>query len=176
MVLQAAIHTSIRLLPFMKSSKSIFPVLYRSLLALAVLGLVSCATAPDLGERIAMRQAEFQALSPKHQELVQNGQIASGMSTTAVSLAWGSPSRRTAGEQDGRNFERWTYSRQRAQTVNSFGFANRGWGGPGWGRYGYGGPGYWGGGFQQTDVIWIPEEVAFVKFVNNRVTEWRVRQ
>jgi hypothetical protein len=72
--------------------------------------LTSCET---LENRISEHPDIFNSLSPRDQALVRQGQIRSGMSTSAVWLAWGSPEQKTAGEMRGRPTETWIYVENR---------------------------------------------------------------
>lgn len=172
--MQAAIAT--QTIQKIMKKRSIIRLFSTSLLAFLV---ISCAGPQTPADRIAERPNDFDQLSEKHQNLVQKGQITKGMPTTGVALAWGSPSRRSTGEQNGKRFESWTYNRYRSQFVNSVGVGFGGFGPYGGHRFGGFGPwgggfGPWGGGFggQRTDVIWIPERAAVVRFRNNRVYAW----
>lgn len=107
----------------------------------------------------------FRHLSPEHQALVQQGRICDGMSKDAVFLAWGQPSERPMlGQNEGRNFEEWTYTRMRPVVVSRPVFYGSYWG-P-WGGW------YTGGG---VDTVYVPEKVADVTFENNRVVSWESR-
>ena len=64
----------------------------------------SCMTAtPQI--RIDRNYSLYESLSPKHQELVQQGRIAKGMSKSAVYLALGDPSRKVRGYRNDRDFD-----------------------------------------------------------------------
>jgi len=132
--------------------------------------LVSCApTTPQT--RIENSPEKFVGLSQKHKALVRDGQIASGMPPAAVELAWGSPSRRFQGFKNQKASERWDYSDSRPVYTTSF------YGGYGhgacmpYGRYGRRGYSTLGFGFG-PEVEYIPEHVASVWFVGNRVDSW----
>ena len=56
----------------------------------AGLSLASCVPSTPQ-TRIQQNPQKFEALSAKHRTLVQQGQIARGMSPDAVYLAWGGP-------------------------------------------------------------------------------------
>jgi hypothetical protein len=94
--------------------------------------LTSCET---LENRISEHPDIFNSLSPRDQALVRQGQIRSGMSTSAVWLGWGSPEQKTAGEMRGRPTETWIYVENRYAPYGSAYYP----------YYGYG-P-YWGPGF-----------------------------
>jgi hypothetical protein len=112
-------------------------ILFRALMAgmgLGAIFLTSCTTPQD---RISEHPEIYQSLSPKDREIVAHGQIRSGMSESAVWLAWGNPDQKVQGEMRGHATETWIYT----QTQEAPGYAyGPGWG-PGWG-YGYGGPGW----------------------------------
>jgi hypothetical protein len=103
------------------------------LFGLAAVGLclTSCET---LENRISEHQDMFNALSPRDQALVRQGQIRSGMSMNAVWLAWGSPEQKTVGEMRGRPTETWIYVESRTAPYGSAYYP----------FYGYG-PGFYGG-------------------------------
>jgi hypothetical protein len=85
-------------------------------LAAAGLCLTSCETVEN---RISEHQAEFNSLSPRDQALVRQGQIRSGMSMSAVWLAWGSPAQKTYGEMRGHQTESWIYVENRSAPYGS---------------------------------------------------------
>ena len=62
------------------------------------------------GNRISEHPEIYQSLSPRDQALVRRGQIRTGMSTTAVWLAWGAPDQKTEGAMRGRATETWIYT------------------------------------------------------------------
>ncbi|MBQ2813829.1 MAG: hypothetical protein IJE66_02325 [Akkermansia sp.] len=137
--------------------------LRKSALAAFVL-LASCTTMTPL-ERIENNPAMFRQLSPEHRALVQQGRICDGMSKDAVFLAWGQPSERPMlGQTEGKNFEKWTYTRMRPVVVSRPVFYGSYWG-P-WGGW------YTGGG---VDTVYVPEKVADVTFENNCVVSWESR-
>jgi hypothetical protein len=75
-------------------------------IAAVVLILTSCSTPQT---RISDHPNLYQSLSPRDQALVSQGQIRSGMSRSAVWLAWGSPDQRIVGNMLGRSTETWIY-------------------------------------------------------------------
>jgi len=75
-------------------------------LATGALILSSCST-PET--RISEHPDLYQSLSPRDQELVSQGQIRTGMSRTAVWLAWGSPDRKIVGNMGTGKRETWAY-------------------------------------------------------------------
>jgi hypothetical protein len=80
----------------------------RRLVGLATCALIvaSCATPQD---RISDHPDLYQTLSPRDQALVSQGQIRTGMSRTAVWLAWGSPDRKIVGSMGAGRRETWVY-------------------------------------------------------------------
>jgi hypothetical protein len=110
------------------------PFLFKALtlvFAASAIALTSCSTTES---RISEHREMFNSLSPHDQQLVQQGQIRTGMSQNGVWLAWGAPEQKAMGEMRGRATETWVYVNYQ----------------PAYGGYGYGyGPGYgpWGGGF-----------------------------
>jgi len=112
-------------------------ILSRALMAgmgIGAIVLTSCTTPQD---RISQHPEIYQSLSPKDQELVTHGQIRTGMSESAVWLAWGNPDQKVQGEMRGRATETWVFTNTEEVPGYAYG---PGWG-PGWG-YGYGGPGW----------------------------------
>jgi len=75
-------------------------------IAAVVFILTSCSTPQT---RISDHPNLYQSLSPRDQALVSQGQIRSGMSRSAVWLAWGSPDQRIVGNMLGRSTETWIY-------------------------------------------------------------------
>jgi hypothetical protein len=99
--------------------------------------LVGCSTTES---RISEHRDLYASLPPRQQQFVAQGQIAPGMSQSAVWLAWGSPGQKVSGFARGHATETWVY----------FGYANAdsygyGYGYGGYGRFGYGYPFYGGG-------------------------------
>ncbi|HRQ91068.1 MAG TPA: hypothetical protein PLA50_19920 [Bacteroidia bacterium] len=146
-----------------------------SLLALSLSAflLASCATNP-VEKRITKYPEMYGKLSQRHRELVQSGQIAEGMTTDAVFLAWGRPGRVMSGSRDGRGQERWAYFHNAPVQTVSFGVSNYGYH-PFYSSfgfhpaYGYGyGPG-WGYG---TNVDFVPYLDRTVEFSNGKVVSW----
>jgi hypothetical protein len=140
--------------------------------SLSALLFVACApSTPDA--RIAAQPAMFEGLPAKHQNLVRQGQIDKGMSTNAVYLAWGSPSREYEGSENGASTLRWDYSGSTPVYTNSYwgGWGYGGGYGYGYGRHGgYGSP-YGGYGFG-PEVTYVPYRRASVLFKGGRVTSW----
>lgn len=131
---------------------------------------VSCVpTTPQA--RIEKDPAKFAALSANHRALVQRGRLASGMPPAAVELAWGTPARRFQGFRDRKASERWDYTASRPVYTNDF-YSGYGYGvGRPYGRSGRGSYSTLGFGFG-PQVEYIPEHVASVWFVGDRVDSW----
>lgn len=104
---------------------------------LAAVVFASCA--PSTPEaRIAARPQLFEALPPRQQELVRQGQLAQGMGRDAVLLAWGRPSREYEGSEDGVSTLRWDYLGSTPVYETSY-FGGYGYGPRcGYGRFGRG--------------------------------------
>ena len=129
-------------------------------------GIVFSSCAPMTPQaRIAENPEKFAALGKKEQGLVQQGQIARGMSPDAVLLAWGAPGRRFEGYKNSKTTERWDYIGSRP-VYSSFYYGGFGYG-P-YGRWGYSGLGFGAG----PEVVYVPYRLASVWFINNRVDSW----
>jgi hypothetical protein len=132
------------------------------LLALLSVFLCSCAS-QNPQTRIQNSRPLYDALSKDHQELVAQGQIAEGMSPSAVYLALGNPDRKSNGRKNGRTFERWDYTSLQPVMVNNFHYGD--WGGGrrhhGWSGYGIG-----------QSIEYIPYRSSSVWFLNNKVDSW----
>jgi len=110
------------------------PILFKALtvvFAASAMILTGCDTTES---RVSEHPEIFNSLSPRDQQLVQQGQIRTGMSQSAVWLAWGSPEQKAMGEMRGRQTETWIYVNY--QPAYGYGY--------GYGPYGYG---PWRGGF-----------------------------
>jgi len=134
-------------------------------LALA-LTLVSCVPPATPQTRIGSNHAAFSKLSLEQQQLVRQGQIATGMSTDAVYLAWGRPARVFSGSKDGRNRERWDYAANRPTYVQPM--TSPYYYGPYGSRrnYRYHDP------LMMPEVAYIPYREASVWFMNGKVESW----
>ncbi len=126
--------------------------------------LVSCAPSTPLA-RIQRQPEKFEALSVKHRELVERGQIDRGMSQDAVYFAWGSPASVFQGSNNGRPTERWDYAGSRPVFTNTFHGSYSRFHGSCW-RGRYSGVG-WG-----PEVVHIPYRLGSVWFIDNRVDSW----
>lgn len=139
----------------------------------ACLFFASCA--PSTPEtRIAKSPEKFAALGKKEQALVRRGEVSGGMSPDAVTLAWGAPNQRFEGSKDSKRTARWDYTGARpVYSTNLFGGFGYGYGGYGpYGRRGFSSVGFAVG----QEVAYVPERLASVWFVNDRVDSWeRVR-
>lgn len=146
-------------------------------LPLLFVSFLFVACVPNTPERrIAKNSVAFQALTPKQQEHVRQGEVSRGMPPEAVMMAWGAPSRRYSGSKDGVHTQRWDYMGTQAVFTNQVG-----WGpgfGPGWGRgWGWGGAwGPWGDPFFGPDVAYIPYRRATIVFKNQKVDSWEKLQ
>jgi hypothetical protein len=75
-------------------------------IAAGVLVFTSCSTPQT---RISDRPDLYQNLSSRDQALVSQGQLRSGMSRSAVWLAWGTPDQKVVGNMAGTSTETWIY-------------------------------------------------------------------
>jgi hypothetical protein len=130
----------------------------------AALLFASCAPSTPQA-RIQKHPEKFEALGENDRALVEQGQLASGMSTDAVFLAWGAPAGVFQGSKAGKSTERWDYVGSRPVYTTNF---HGGYGFGPYGRYGYSNLGY---GFG-PDVAYVPYRIASVWFVNSRVDSW----
>lgn len=143
--------------------KKLLPSLFAGLL------LASCAPSTPQ-TRIQQEPQKFAALGENHRRLVEQGQVARGMSTDAVYLAWGRPSGVFQGSKAGKATERWDYAGSRPVYVTSF-YGGYGYGYGPYGRYGH--RGYSGFGYGLgPEVAYVPYRVASVWFINQRVDSW----
>ena len=139
-----------------------------------ILGLSACVPSTPQS-RIEKFPEKFATLNKKDQALVQQGQIAPGMSQDGVLLAWGFPDQRFEGSRDSKETARWDYATTVPVYSSTYVFGPYG---PRYGRYG---PswrqGYPDFGFTAVpEIAYIPYRVASVWFVENRVDGWeRVR-
>ena len=142
----------------------------KTIAAAILAGFVVSSCAPTTPQaRIAKSPEKFETLPKKYRDLVEQGQLGQGMPKDAVLLAWGFPDQRYEGSKDSQKTERWDYTGSRP--VYSSGFSS-GFGYGYYGRFGYPSSGYDVG----PEVIYIPERLASVWFVNDRVEAWeRVR-
>jgi hypothetical protein len=129
------------------------------------LALVLGACAPQTPQtRIAAHPEIYEALSPKHRQLVSLGRLDKGMSEGAVFLAWGNPSRKAEGVRDNRRFERWDYAGYYPVQYHSW----HGYYGPGW----YGHRGCYGGWGYVPTIEYVPYRRASVWFLGRKVDSW----
>ncbi len=146
--------------------------LFQSLLpVLTGLLIVSCSATPE--KRIAKNPHLYAALPASDRAKVVRGEVDKGMSREAVFIAWGNPDRVQAGEENGKELERWGYLGSYPVTTRTFGvglgYGYGGWGGRGYG-YGPYSPFWMGGG---PTVSYIPYEAAMVEFKSGKVSSWR---
>lgn len=144
--------------------KTSFIRLFRVFSAVSVIGLVSCATTPS--DRIEAHPQMFSALPNWEKDCVIRGEVRENMTPDAVRLAWGEPSYIAEGQINGVYSQRWIYSIAEPVQRVSFGM------GMGMGRYGGVYPGV---GTYYYPVDYVPVNVAFVLFQNNKVVSWERR-
>jgi hypothetical protein len=138
----------------------------KNLLSALSAGLLFASCAPSTPQaRIQQQPEKFQALSAKHQALVQQGRVDRGMSQDAVFLAWGAPSRTFQGSRNNQLSERWDYSGSRPVRIDTFHGSYGRFGGP-CGSRGFGSVG-WG-----PEVAFIPYRIGSVWFIYNQVEAW----
>lgn len=146
----------------------------KNLLIVLSAGMLFASCAPSTPEaRIQQHPAKFDSLAEKQKSLVQKGQIARGMTTDAVYLAWGKPTETYEGSKDGKSTKRWDYTLSRpvytTGMYGSYGLTTGYDRGP-YGPYGrYGNPYGYGVG---QEVAYLPYRVASVSFINDRVDSW----
>ncbi len=91
--------------------------------------LCGCAT-PTIEERRAERAEAYAALSPEARALVDRGEIAEGMGTNAVFIAWGRPTKVVARETaDAGSEVEWRYDRSylKSRRVYYYTYSGRGY-------------------------------------------------
>lgn len=69
----------------------------------------ACTTTPS--ERIAKNMVAYEQLPKGHQTKVIHGELEKDMTPIAVLLAWGKPEQKIAGRINGKNTERWIYTK-----------------------------------------------------------------
>jgi len=131
---------------------------------------VSC-TVSNPATRIEDNPKLYTSLSPRQQALVQNGKIENGMNPRTVFLAWGHPNSKSEGQENGKTFEKWTYTGLTPVYSQSI------YGGLGYGYRGFGRRGRYRGFYPynsfSTEINYVPYRVAWVKFQNGRVESWQ---
>ncbi|MFT5633017.1 MAG: hypothetical protein ACI9SQ_000726 [Rubritalea sp.] len=155
--------------------KTIFTSTSTSLLVAMLLMTNSCApTTPT--SRIAKNPSIFGKLTDSDKQLAKLGQIERGMHKDGVLIAWGRPDGVTSGSNDGKSFEKWTYTI--ASPVYSDRF--RSFGAYGYGRISHGRACWQGGGFGMDfgpEVYYVQRTVASVEFDQyNKVSNWERRK
>jgi hypothetical protein len=141
---------------------------HRLLLAsLTGISLLLCSCAVSTPQtRIERNPGAFESLSARQQGLVERGLIEDGMPKKGVILALGNPAGRANGYRNGKDFERWTYTRLRPSYHQNF-----------YGSYGYGGGGRhghyrgYGIGFAPS-IEYYPTRSATVWFHGDKVDSW----
>jgi hypothetical protein len=136
---------------------------------LAFLCLLGACAPVTPEERIARSPALFDSLPAAHQHLVSRGEIARGMSPAAVTLAWGTPSRRYNVVQQGAATERWDYFGSEPVMHNHLSYSH------GY-RYGYGRRGYYDSLAFSPEINYVPYRRATVLFKNQKVESWERMQ
>lgn len=84
----------------------------RVLFAACAALLAACSPTPS--DRIAKNMPAYEQLPREQQVKVARGELEKGMSPMAVLLAWGEPEQKMAGRMDGKNTERWIYTKSGA--------------------------------------------------------------
>lgn len=142
-------------------------VMLFSFSAVAMLLLSSCSVS-TVASRIQEQPQIYASLSPPQQALVQSGNIAEGMSPSAVYLAWGSPSSSTEGNLNGVSTTRWLYSGLEpvynpmpSPYMGCWGYGP--WRNPYHCYYPY------------SDISYVPVNMAYVLFKNGKVVSWEKR-
>lgn len=123
-----------------------------------------CATS-NVETRSRERAATYAALSPEVRALVDQSQIANGMSMDAVYIAWGNPTQiSNAQSSDGKTIVTWIYSGTTWQEHRYWTYR----------YYGYGRHGY-GHATPTLDYDYVPQSyvAAEVVFENGIVKSWR---
>lgn len=139
------------------------PVLLSACIAMLML---SC-TSPIV-KRIERNPEIYDALSPRHKELVQLGRVEEGMTKQAVFLSWGRPDHAARGSKNGREYERWSYAGYEPTYTTGIGFTS-GY----WGHRGHGGCyGYDRSFFYEPMMTYVPYEAARVEFLKGIVNAW----
>ena len=126
--------------------------------------LVACSSNTP-ADRIEQNPEVFAALPNWEKDKVIQGQIAEGMSPSAVGLAWGNPQSIASGQDKEKFVQRWIYSvlsPVEAMPMTGWGYYGRPY--P-YSRYYYRPVTYY-------PVEYIPENVAYVLFENNKVVSW----
>lgn len=120
-----------------------------------------CATS-TIDSRRELYAEAYAALSPEHQELVDQGQVRVGMSEEAVRIAWGDPSRVLQGEDGMGPNETWQYHSVTLEPRNTWAYSTF------WPTYG---PPIL---TRQWVTDWEPQyhEKAEVVFRKKKVSEW----
>jgi hypothetical protein len=134
------------------------------LFAATTLLMASCTS--TVAGRIEHNPEIYTALSARHKELVQQGQIEEGMTKKAVFIAWGRPDRASRGSKSGKAFEKWSYTGYDPTYTPGFAY----------------GAGYWGRGYRgchydrsflyEPMLMYVPYEEARVEFLDGTVSAW----
>jgi type II secretory pathway pseudopilin PulG len=146
------------------------------ILSIVLAGILPSCIPMSPEQRIEKNPSAFLALPLKQQQQVRQGQISRGMSPQAVLLAWGAPSRRYEGMNDGVATQRWDYFGSQPVFTNQWAYGS-GWGRSRlWGACGAWGPNQWGDPFLGTDIAYIPYRRATIVFKDEKVDSWEKMQ
>lgn len=126
----------------------------------------SCAPSTP-ATRIAKNPEMFQGLSDSDKLLAQQGQIKRGMVKNGVLISWGKPDGISAGDRNGKSFEKWIYTTLTPVYTSSF----RSYAVYGYDRFGYECDDF--GLDYGPDIYYVSEPSATVEFDQyNKVSEW----
>lgn len=142
------------------------------LISIGALLLASCSSNP--ASRIKKNPTIYSELTPKHQDLVSQGQIEQGMTKPAVFLAMGRADSKHVKVESNQKKERWNYNSLQPVYRSHFSFGyGHGYGGygRGYGRRGYGRGGYYGLGYSPS-VSYVPRVGSSVYFEDEKVSGW----
>lgn len=127
--------------------------------------LICSCTVSTPQTRIERNPGAFESLNAHQQGLVERGLIEKGMPKKGVLLALGEPAGSAKGYRNGKDFERWTYTRLRPYYSQSF------YGGYGYGGYGRHGHRGYGLGYSPS-IDYYPTRSATVWFHRDKVDSW----
>ena len=120
------------------------------LVLLAGVLLASCAAKNTVTTRKQDRYGVYSALTPEQRALVDSGQIAAGMNTDAVYIAWGKPGQTASGGNEAGQSTTWFYYGGYTEEMRYWGY-----------RYPH---------YAYADRTYIRAQVTFV---NGVVKEWQ---
>lgn len=133
-------------------------------IALGVFFLIASCSPMTPGERIEQNPEIFATLPNWEKDKIIAGEITTGMSPNAVLLAWGPPQTIASGQLNGTYAQRWIYSIQ--EPVNNMPPMGAGFYNSRYNRYG----GIYSANYYPVD--YIPIDIAYVLFINNKVSSW----